>query len=68
MVRLGVELGRPGQGVGQDQPALRVGVAHLDGKAAARGQDVARSHGVAGDGVLHHRDQHDQADRQAQAP
>ncbi len=57
-------LARPGQGVGQDQPALRIGVAHLHGQALAGGQDVPRAHGVAGDGVLHRRDQQHQANLQ----
>ena len=38
---LGALLDRVGQGVGQDQPALGVGVVDLDGLAVHRGDDVA---------------------------
>ena len=59
-----LQLPGPRQRIGQDQPTLGVGIADLDGEPLARGEDVARPHGVAGDGVLHHRGQHRQAHRQ----
>jgi hypothetical protein len=57
-------LTRARQRVGQDQPTLRVGVAHLDRQSLAAAQHVARSHRVGGHRILHHRQQHDQPHRQ----
>ena len=42
--RVGLLLGRQGQPVGEQQPALGVGVVDLDRRAAADGQDVAELH------------------------
>ena len=43
--------------VGEDQPPFGVGIADLDGDALARGVDVARPEGGAGNRILHRRDQ-----------
>ena len=50
--RVRVLLRGAGQRVGQDQPALGVGVEHLDGLAAVHAQDVTRAGGGAGRHVL----------------
>ena len=63
--QIGRMLPGAGQDVGQDQPALGVGVADLDGQALAAVQDVARPEGVGGDGVLDRRHQHHQPHGQA---
>ena len=46
-----------GESVGEDQPALGVGVGDLGGAAAVLGEHVAGSHRVAAHGVLGHRQQ-----------
>ena len=52
------------QGVAQDQPALGVGIADLDGDALARRHHVERPEGVARHAVLDRRHQQAQAHRQ----
>ena len=49
---VGGVLGRPDDRVGQDQPALGVGVEHLDGLAAVHPQHVAGPVGGAPDGMF----------------
>ena len=55
------------QGVGQDQPALGVGVQDLDGLAVAHGEHVAQLHGPAAGHVLGQGQVADEVDRQARA-
>jgi len=50
-----------GQCVGEDQPALRVGVAHLDGQALAGVDHVSGPERPSVDAVLHRRHQHPKA-------
>ena len=51
---------RPAPAHRPGQPSLGVGVADLDREALARGEDVERPEGVAGDRVLDRGDQHPQ--------
>ena len=62
----GLEALGVGQRVAQDQAAFGIGVADLDVQAGAGLEDVARSVGIAGDGVFHRRDQQRQLHRQLQ--
>ena len=63
---VGVVLGRPHDRVGQDQPALGVGVEHLDGAAAVHAQHVAGPVGGVAGHVLGHRHRRGDRDRQLQ--
>ncbi len=52
------------QGISKDQSAFRVGITDFDGQSFSALQNVARSEGIAGDRVLHGRDEHPQPHRQ----
>jgi hypothetical protein len=52
--------------VGEDQPALGVGVGHLDGEAGGGRDHVRRPDGVGADHVLARRDDAEDGDRQRQ--
>ena len=56
------------QRVGENEPALGVGVADLDGQALARRVDVARPERGAGNRVLDRRNEHAQPDFQPARP
>ena len=60
----GLSFARLGQRVGEDQPALGVGVVDLDEQALARLDDVAGPVGAARHGILDRRDEQVEADRQ----
>ena len=53
--QVGLRLGGERQRVGEHQPALGVGVEHLDGRAAVHREHVAGTGRVAGEHVLGHR-------------
>ena len=57
---------RVGDGVGEDDAALGVGVEHLDGLAVARGDDVAGAIGVGPGHVFGGGDEADEVERQLQ--
>ena len=61
---VGAELDRVGEGVGEDQPALGVGVVHLDRLAVELGDDVAGLDRGAAGHVLGGGDDREDVDRQ----
>src|SRR5207253_8741899 len=62
----GAELDRVGEGVGEDQATLGVGVVDLDRLAVVLGDDVAGLYGGSRGHVLGGRDEGDQVERQPQ--
>ena len=61
---IGVLLLGIGEGVGEHEAALGIGVADLDRRAVAGADDIARAKGIAGDAVLGHRQEHTQGNGQ----